>query len=372
MKRFLYIITACVVLVSGIAYASNPGASLQFCPFSASFNIDLSLSLFSTPITADYGLSGGYTEDRTMGIVGCEGCSSPTRVSVDSDFVLRSLSDPTLRRPFSIVLNPRMCTRSGAHTGYRLPEFNNTSHLAVGYGASAGITSFSLPRSDGGFEGAKAFWIDICLLLPDMSAISDPEIYNLGNAGDYCGKVTFVLQNGEKTETFDLYLRGYYQKKGSDNAEFQLVVVPCASSIDLKACEAKSVKVANVHFVSSSKNRGSVYSLRLSSSQNGGDGDFEFRREKTDGRPRSQYICAPYEASMKEDVSRSGNGTGTVLFSGKNDGTSVRLSMKSNQYKWGLYNQFEYYGEIYVQTKNAQQLIGGIYHSTIYIHVLQD
>lgn len=375
MKRFIYMMV-CLILVSGIGYATDPDASFQLTPFVASFNIELESPLFMQPIVAGYGQSGGYMENRTLGIVGCKGYSSPTRVSIVSDFVLRSASHVELKRPFAIVVTPRMRTSSYSHGDYSPSEFQGARYPVVGYGGT-GITSFSFPASDGSYivngYGVKEFWIDICLLLPDMSSISDPNVYNMGNADDYWGKVTFILQNNEKSESLDLFLRGYYQTPGEGDGTFQLVVIPNNSTIDLKAAETQDVKVADIHFIADCQGGGAAYCLRLSSSLSGGDGDFEFRREGTEGRPSTKYICASYEARMKEDVSHTGNGTGTVTFSGRNDSVAVQVPcIPTPQYAWGRFCQSEYWGEIYVRTKATQNLIGGSYHSTVYVHVMQN
>ncbi len=374
MKRFLHVMIF-LVIVSGIVYATDPDAGFQITFGAASFNADLASEQFMRPIVAGYAQVGGYVESRTLGIVGCKGYSSPTRVSIVSDFVIRSASDSTLRRPFAIVLVPRMRTSAYSHGDYVPAEFHGARYPVVGYGGS-GITYFSFPASDGSYHvneyGVKEFWMDICLLLPDMSSVSDPDVYNMGSADDYWGKVTFILQNDEKSESFDLFLRGYYQTSGQGNEAFQLVVIPTNTSIDLKAAEIQAVEVADVHFIACRGDWRS-YCLRLSSSPTGGDGDFEFRRENTEGRPPTKYICASYEAMMQEDASRSGNGTGTVTFSGRNDSTMVPLlCVQTPAYAWGRYWQSEYWGEIYVRTKSTQDLIGGAYHSVLYVHVMQN
>ena len=344
--------------------------------------------------------AGTYGDKQIVAVVGIKGSSEETVVEFSSDWNLTSVSDPSLKRPFSVCLIPRV-----NQTNY--PDPNSMNYPKYGYSGLAAATPFTLPRTNGSttytdgfsivegngvheYANVESAWIDVVLVLdpvlsPDGTLPgASTAVCNVAPGDDYLGQMMVTVRSGNQIESTVFYMNGYF---GSDYAETvssaQLVVTPetaNTNAFDIVNNYMVPVKIADVDFTTTSAVNAvpNDYYLFVSSSSSiyGPASQFEFKRRG------STSSSNPYNSCTYEIVSTATTGTvpagafnGQMVFNGSGSADwmkATRTSYLTGNGRGTIYNT-DFHGSLDLKvTGNVDNLLAGAYETDIYVHVITD
>ena len=393
MKRFRYAPFAILCLILFSAHALF-AADIWIHRFDTSSTVNLASDQFWFP-TNVWGASGGYNDSQIIAVVGVKESSELTTVSFSSDWYLTSVSDPSLRRPFSVCLVPRV-----SQSNY--PNKNSTNYPKYGY-LGSDSPMFTLPKTDGGvvmtdgvnivtqngthnYGNVSSAWIDVVLVL-DPVLQSDgtlpgvgTDICNVGSGDDYLGSMTVTVTTGNQSESSTFYMNGYF---GGTKPTYsaQLVVTPDAANtnaFNLKAATGR-VHIADIDFITiSSSNQPNDYYLFVSSSPDYNTVGRKFEFKKTNSSSTSsmynscEYVIVPTATTGSVPLGLVFDGT--TAYTGGSD-TSNYLKALSTSYNTGngrntIWNS-DFHGSLDIELTGAtDNLLAGVYSTDIYVHVI--
>ncbi len=340
--------------------------------------------------------NGAYGDRQIVAVVGIKGSTSETTVTFDSDWYLTSISDPSLKRPFSVCLVPRVSQQN-------YPNPNSTNYPRYGYQGQLGVPAFTLPTTDGsnirtdGFSvvgngsynygSVDSAWIDVVLVLDPVLAADgtlpgeSTAVCNVAPGDDYLGQMSITVQSDGQIESTVFYMNGYFGDSYSGSVSTaQLVVTPDAANtnaFDIVNNYGFPIKVADIDFTTaSSLNVPNDYYLFVSSSSSiyGPASQFEFKRRG------STSSSNPYNSCTYEIVSTATTGTvpagafnGQMVFNGSGGADWMKAAMRSYMTGNGrgeIYNT-DFHGSLYLKvTGNVDNLLAGAYETNIFIHVI--
>ncbi len=334
--------------------------------------------------------AGTYGDKQIVAVVGIKGSSEETVVEFSSDWNLTSVSDPSLKRPFSVCLVPRVSQQN-------YPNPNSTNYPRYGYQGQLGVPAFTLPTTDGrnihtdsyNYGSVDSAWIDVVLVFDPVLAADgtlpgeSTAVCNVAPGDDYLGQMMVTIRSGNQIESTVFYMNGYF---GSDYVETvssaQLVVTPetaNTNAFDIVNNYMLPVKIADVDFTTSSANNvPNDYYLFVSSSSDihGSASRFEFRRRG------STSSSNPYNSCTYEILSNATTGTtpsrafnGQMVFNNSNRVDwmkATRTSYETGNDRGTIYNT-DFHGSLDLKvTGNVDNLLAGAYETDIYVHVITD
>lgn len=388
----------CLVLMAAPSLFS---ADIWIHRFDTSSTVDLASNQFWFP-TAEWSSgasssNGAYGDNQIIAVVGIQGSPELTTVTFDSDWYLTSISDPSLKRPFSVCLVPRV-----SQSNY--PNKNSTNYPRYGYGGNFVAPSFTLPKTDGGvvmtdgtnivtqngtynYGNVSSAWIDVVLVLDPvlqsdgtLSGVST-DVCNVGSGDDYLGAMTVTVTSGDQSESSTFYMNGYF---GGTKPTYsaQLVVTPNmvnTNAFNLKNNTGLRTHIADVDFITiSSTSQANDYYLFVSSSPdyNVAGQKFEFKKTNSSSASNSYNSCK-YVIVPTADTGSVPTGLvfdGTTAYTGDTD-TLKYLKALSTSYATGngrgqIWNA-DFHGSLDIElTGTTDNLLAGVYSTDIYVHVI--
>lgn len=356
-----------------------------------------------------------YYENQILAVIGIDHIKDKnTAVEISAELVSGEwayILDDRYKRPFGIDLFARGSYTVGGQDldvpGYSL-HFGNQANLGTGSNAT------SIPWSI--VKDYDAIWWDVCLVMDpavntDTNTVqaSDGQKYNLTPTDSYYTAILEVtIKCGDVSETFDVYLQGYY-KSGNINTDpnttsiiMTVSKLSSANTLDIAQIidSGSSQSVATYGFTSTVKYGGDTsgtVSLFLSSASNGiasDPGEFKLRHIGTNGSVSYRdtiHNSVPFTATITSTKgSKANNGTTkSVTYDGTDyygkAGTSDNYMVVPAQLTYDQDNQtlvrWADNGEITVSIPstrsdgtaiNTDGLVSGQYTSDIYVHVVTD
>ncbi|MDY4610080.1 MAG: hypothetical protein SPD11_05635 [Sphaerochaetaceae bacterium] len=389
--RMLFTVLSLVLMTSSALFS----ADIWIQRFDTSSTVDLASNKFWFP-TNVWGASDGYNDSQIIAVVGVKESSELTTVTFDSDWYLTSVSDPSLKRPFSVCLVPRVSQKN-------FPNQNSTNYPRYGYGGDFIAPSFMLPKTNGGvvmtdgvnivtqngtynYGNVSSAWIDVVLVL-DPVLQSDgtlpgvsTDICNVAAGDDYLGAMTVTVASGDMSESSTFYMNGYF---GGTKPTYsaQLVVTPDA--VNTNAFNLKNgsgpTHIADVDFITVSNTaQANDYYLFVSSSSdyNVAGQKFEFKKNNSSSASNAynscEYVIVP--TSTTGLVPTGLEFDGTTAYTGSSD-TSNYLKALSTSHVTGngkgtIWN-YDFHGSLNIRLTGAtDDLLAGVYSTDIYVHVI--
>lgn len=356
-----------------------------------------------------------YYENQILAVIGIDNVKDKnTPVEISANLVSGEwayILDDRYKRPFGIDLFAR-----GSYTvagedrdvpGYSL-------HFGIQPNLGTGASTTSIPTSIA--KDYDAIWWDVCLVMePEVDTqtnkvqASDGQTYNLTPTDSYYTAILQVtIKCGEISETFDIYLQGYYKSDNistdPDTTSIIMTVSKLSTANTLDIAEmissGTSQPVATYGFTSTVKYDGDTsgtVSLFLSSASNGmaaAPGEFTLRHIGTNGSVSYRdtvHNSVPFNAiitSTKGTKANAGS-TNSVTYDGTdyfgNPNTPNNYLVVPAQTTYDQDNRtltrWADNGEILVTIPstrsdgsaiNVDGLVAGQYTSDIYVHVVTD
>lgn len=393
------------LILSCVTISMVPAASPWIHRFETSSTINLASRDFWFP-TGEWSANAtstnrSYGDKQILAVVGIMNSSEETTVTFDSDWYLTSISDPSLKRPFSVCLVPRVSQMN-------YPNPHSTNYQRYGYGGMPSAIPFTLPKTDGSrirtngvsvvTNGAydyglvDAAWIDIVLVL-DPVLLADgtlpgegTDICNVATGDDYIGQMRVTIQSGNAYESTVFYMNGYFGDYAGSVSTAQLVITPDASStsaFDIVNNHMIPVKIADVDFTTSSLADSTAppnaYYLFVSSSSdiNTQGSLFEFKRRGSTSASNAYNSCTyeiiPYASRGTVPIGLSYDGRMTFHNSTRNDWMQAALITYTTGNGRGTIYNTDFQGSLYLRvTGDVDHLLAGAYETNIFIHVITD
>ncbi len=322
--------------------------------------------------------------------------------SLDSGHWLYLLDETDLRfsRPFGVDLIIRGNGASG-HTTLQV-NGKKISHMGLSsaFGDNhSGSVSFTIPAS--AMQNYQSIWFDICLVM-DSPLDTNGQVYFADtdttytvtpHEDNYRARITVSVKNEDivgGSSTYYIDLLGYYRADGSSpealSAILDVIPTAAASSLDIETLSANKIEqiVASYRFTTSTvgAGNGKVYFF-LSSTESGSgslpdEDGFSLKYTKNNRIPSvlNKYNSVAYEAKIvsneynKETVFDGTTGFGTtegIL----NTYHAVEPDSVSTTTGHGNLVRWHDSGVVKVKmTGNVDDLVAGLYTSTIYFHVV--
>lgn len=446
MKRIgnLAVIMA-VLLLSLPLFATT--SDIRCAPYGGAFNIDMASERYTARTnytgTRPWGGwlydnqwvngIGAYTSDMMIALLGTyyvpagetENATMTVTISCPDGFNFVSQSNPTFRRPFRILVVPKVHSGGTANEmlGTKTILEQTTSSFTFDFKDVYDIASGSKVTFDPTINRTNnTIKCDIVLVLPygdsstflsenpDESAIDrdrdvitiDGESYPLIVANDYTALVTFIIDyeaTNEDTgeivrlnENFTIPFSGYYEKENQtvvkSTANMYAAPSSSASRIDLLSSMGNPVKVGSINmwmdssdsslvpriFVSSSRDPNATYLNEFTLVHSSVDANtlltsrnsinYKVRLEATGGTYDSASQLLEFSGDQNIDSFRESDSGWVVL-------------TETPEYDippWGSTTALSYYsysGDIYVIVEDRSTVMySGRYSSNIYIHMV--
>lgn len=316
--------------------------------------------------------------------------------SLDSRHWLYLLDETDLRfsRPFGVDL----IIRGNGASGHTTLQVNGKKIFHLGLSSAfgdnrSGSVSFTIPAS--AMQDYQAIWFDICLVMDSPlgangQVVIDDATYTVTPHEDnYRARITVSVKNEDivgGSSTYYIDLLGYYRADGSSpealSAILDVIPTAAASSLDIETLSANKIEqtVASYRFTTSTveKGNGKVYFFLSSSESGSGEGGFSLKYTKNNRIPSvlNKYNSVAYEAKIvsneynKETV--FDGTTGFVATEGiLNTYHAVEPDSVSTTTGHGNLVRWHDSGVVKVKmTGNVDDLVAGLYTSTIYFHVV--
>ncbi len=391
-KVQLSIIMMCILLLAPTLLFAEP--HLWIDRFDTCVSIDLASTSFKKP-TAEWSnapTGGQYGNANMLSFIGAKNSPDTTSVIITSDWVMRSASDSSLKRPFSVVMVPRV----DANGHYNYPNRNEMNYPIYGYRGSSQVGTFTLPKTNGsndstgtGFRNVTAAWIDIVLVFdPVLNANGlldgvGTDVCNVGVADDYYGQITITLTTGNVSETQTFYLNGYYGvEKPTSKLTGQLIVSPNTSvtnAFDIKANVGFAPVVADVAFTATSKKSTAPKDCYIfassSSSPNVGGAPFMFKRRGSSSASNEYNSCTftlTPTATINKGVLPHSPFDGTLQYlSTQSLDNMIKATVTEYDGRDGKLWNLDYEGTFLIDvTGPTDKLLAGVYDTNVYVHVI--
>lgn len=316
--------------------------------------------------------------------------------SLDSRHWLYLLDETDLRfsRPFGVDL----IIRGNGASGHTTLQVNGKKIFHLGLSSAfgdnrSGSVSFTIPAS--AMQDYQSIWFDICLVMDSPlgangQVVIDDATYTVTPHEDnYRARITVSVKNEDivgGSSTYYIDLLGYYRADGSSpealSAILDVIPTAAASSLDIETLSANKIEqtVASYRFTTSTveKGNGKVYFFLSSTESGSGEGGFSLKYTKNNRIPSvlNKYNSVAYEAKIvsneynKETVFDGTTGFDTmegIL----NTYHAVEPDSVSTTTGHGNLVRWHDSGVVKVKMKgNVDDLVAGLYTSTIYFHVV--
>lgn len=411
MKKKFIVLLFSLVLCSSAVFAE---ASVFMKQFSSAFLVNLNDSKYmshgSNPkweqgeATNPDIDSDNYYDNQMICTLGIQNTTKDVtfRFSLESGHWLYLLDETDMRfsRPFGVDL----IIRGNGGKGHESVSVNGSKivHLGITRVSNDKNTmevSFSIPAAT--MAAYKSVWLDVCLVMDpvlgtDGNVFVGGTTYTVTPSEDnYKARIKVTVENediagGSSTNYIDLL--GYYTTDGthhgSDEAILTVTPTAAASSLDIEKLKENSIEqiVASYTFTTAtvSNNKNSKFYFFLSSSQNESienDGfSLKYTRNGKVPSVLNKYNSVAYEAKI---VSSEYPGK-TTSFDGK-VGQNVTAATNLSTYHavdvdhvststgHGELARWHDSGNVVVKvTGSTDDLVAGLYTSTIYFHVITD
>ncbi len=380
--------------------------------FSSAFLVNLASNIYkahgSSPVWASGSASNPSTNDNnyydnqmlcTMGISGTTKDVTFT-FSLDSGHWLYLLDETDLRfsRPFGVDLIIRGVNRStGSHESVTI---NGSQIVHMGLDEdSANDTSakFVIPSSI--WDKYSSIWLDVCLVMDPVlgdngQVVVNGTTYTVTPTDDnYKARIKVTVDNTDLsggTETYLIDLLGYYttsgEHPGSSTAILSVTPTAAASSLDIEKLKTDGVvqTVASYSFttatMTSGVNTNGKVHFYLSSTEGGtgtiSDGfTLKFTRNNKVPSVLNGYNSVKYTARIvsSEYSGQTKDFDGNAVFGDTSKYYSVSADHISTSTGHGDLTRWHDSGTIEVRIDgDIDNLVAGLYSSTIYFHVVTD
>lgn len=406
MTKRLCLFLSIIVLSSSMAFSE---ATVVMKQFSSSFLVNLASDYYVAHGDAPYWAQENpsnphprtgdneYYDNQILCTLGVQNTDKDVKFtfSLDSGYWLYLLDETDLRfsRPFGVDLIIRGKGASG-HTTLQV-NGKKISHLGLSsaFGDNhSGSVSFTIPAS--AMQDYQSVWFDICLVM-DSPLNANGQV-NIGDTtytvtpheDNYRARITVSVKNEDivgGSSTYYIDLLGYYRADGSSpealSAILDVIPTAAASSLDIETLSANHIEqtVASYRFTTSTvgAGNGKVYFF-LSSTESGSGSLFSLKYTKNNRIPSvlNKYNSVAYEAKIvsneynKETVfdGRTGFSTTEGIL---NTYHAVEPDSVSTTTGHGDLVRWHDSGVVKVKmTGNVDDLVAGLYTSTIYFHVV--
>lgn len=409
-RRFLVFVLLLFSLICSTAAFAEAQTFMK--QFSSAFLVNLASNIYkahgSSPVWASGSASNPRTNDNnyydnqmlcTMGISGTTNDVSFT-FSLDSGHWLYLLDETDLRfsRPFGVDLIIRGVNRStGQHESVTI---NGSQILHMGLDAdnsSDNSATFVIPSSI--WNTYSSIWLDVCLVMDpvlgdDGKVKVNGTTYTVTPTDDnYKARIKVVVKNSDLssgTETYLIDLLGYYttsgEHPGSSTAILNVTPTAAASSLDIEKLKTDAVvqTVASYSFTTATMTgnvltNGKVH-FYLSSTESGtgtiSDGfTLKFTRNNKVPSVLNGYNSVKYTARIvsSEYPGQTMDFNGNAVFENTDNYYSVSADHVSTSSGHGDLTRWHDSGTIEVRIDDdIDNLVAGLYTSTIYFHVVTD
>ena len=380
--------------------------------FSSAFLVNLASNIYkahgSSPVWASGSASNPSTNDKyyydnqmlcTMGISGTTKDVTFT-FSLDSGHWLYLLDETDLRfsRPFGVDLIIRGVNRStGSHESVTI-NGSQIVHMGLDEDSSNDTSAkFVIPSSI--WDKYSSIWLDVCLVMdPVLGSNGQVDVnektYTVTPTDDnYKARIKVTVDNTDLnggTETYLIDLLGYYttsgEHPGSSTAILSVTPTAAASSLDIEKLKTDGVvqTVASYSFTTATMTgnvlaNGKVH-FYLSSTEGGtgtiGDGfTLKFTRNNKVPSVLNGYNSVKYTARIvsSEYSGQSKDFDGNAAFGDTSNYYSVSADHISTSTGHGDLTRWHDSGTIEVRIDgDIDNLVAGLYTSTIYFHVVTD
>lgn len=414
MKKKFIVLLLSLVLCSSAVFAE---ASVFMKQFSSAFLVNLNDSKYMSHSSDPQWKQGEatnpssgldyYYDNQMICTLGIQNTTKDVtfKFSLESGHWLYLLDETDMRfsRPFGVDL----IIRGNRGNGHESVSVNGSKivHLGITSVSNDKNTmevSFSIPAAT--MAAYKSVWLDVCLVMDPVLG-TDGNVTVGGTGGttytvtpsedNYKARIKVTVENediagGSSTNYVDLL--GYYTTDGthpgSTNAILTVTPTAAASSLDIEKLKENSIEqvVASYKFTTAtvSNNKNSKFYFFLSSSQNESienDGfSLKYTRNGKVPSVLNKYNSVAYEAKI---VSSEYPGK-TTSFDGKvgqNVTSATNLSTYhaidvdhvSTSTGHGDLARWHDSGNVVVKvTGSTDDLVAGLYTSTIYFHVITD
>lgn len=411
MKKKFIVLLLSLVLCSSAVFAE---ASVFMKQFSSAFLVNLNDSKYMSHSSDPQWKQGEatnpssgldyYYDNQMICTLGIQNTTKDVtfKFSLESGHWLYLLDETDMRfsRPFGVDL----IIRGNRGNGHESVSVNGSKivHLGITSVSNDKNTmevSFSIPAAT--MAAYKSVWLDVCLVMDpvlgtDGNVIVGGSTYTVTPSEDnYKARIKVTVENedisgGSSTNYVDLL--GYYTTDGthpgSTNAILTVTPTAAASSLDIEKLKENSIEqvVASYKFTTAtvSNNKNSKFYFFLSSSQNESienDGfSLKYTRNGKVPSVLNKYNSVAYEAKI---VSSEYPGK-TTSFDGKvgQNVTSatnlptyhaIDVDHVSTSTGHGDLARWHDSGNVVVKvTGSTDDLVAGLYTSTIYFHVITD
>lgn len=405
------------LLFSVMCSMNNAFAAFQtfMKQFSSAFLVNLASNIYkahgSSPVWASGSASNPNTNDKnyyydnqmlcTMGISGTTGSVTLT-FSLDSGHWLYLLDETDLRfsRPFGVDLIIRGVNRStGSHESVTI-NGNQIVHMGLDEDSSSDKSAtFVIPSTT--WNTYSSIWLDVCLVMdPVLDSNGQVKVgrktYTVTPTDDnYKARIKVSIDNADLaggTETYLIDLLGYYttsgEHPGSSTAILSVTPTAAASSLDIEKLKTDGVvqTVASYSFTTATflnldnnAANGKVHFF-LSSSESGEDStnNFALKYTKNNKVPSvlNGYNSVKYTARIvsSEYSGQTKDFDGNAVFGNTSNYYSVSADHISTSTGHGDLTRWHDSGtiEVRIDDDDTDNLVAGLYTSTIYFHVVTD
>lgn len=402
-----------LLLFSLICSTSAFAAAQTFMKqFSSAFLVNLESNIYkahgSSPEWAHGSASNPSTNDNkyydnqmlcTMGISGTTK-DVTFEFSLDSGHWLYLLdeTDPRFSRPFGVDLIIRGVNRStGTHESVTINGVK-IMHMGLDEDSSNDKSAeFVIPSSI--WNTYSSIWLDVCLVMDpvlgdDGKVVVNGTTYTVTPTDDnYKARIKVVVKNADLsggTETYLIDLLGYYttsgEHPGSSTAILNVTPTAAASSLDIEKLKTDGVvqTVASYSFTTATMTSGVNTNGKVHfflSSTEGGVGSLEdgftlkYTRNNKVPSVLNVYNSVKYTARIvsSEYQGQSKVFDGNAVFGNTEKYYSVSADHVSTSTGHGSLTRWHDSGTIEVSiTGDIDNLVAGLYTSTIYFHVVTD
>lgn len=404
---FVFLLSSMVCSIAAFAAAQT-----FMKQFSSAFLVNLASNIYkahgSSPVWASGSASNPSTNDNyyydnqmlcTMGISGTTGSVTLT-FSLDSGHWLYLLDETDLRfsRPFGVDLIIRGVNRStGSHESVTI-NGNQIVHMGLDEdGSSDKSATFVIPSTT--WNTYSSIWLDVCLVMdPVLDSNGHVKVgsttYTVTPTDDnYKARIKVSIDNADLaggTETYLIDLLGYYttsgEHPGSSTAILSVTPTAAASSLDIEKLKTDAVvqTVASYSFTTATMTSGVNTNGKVHfflSSTEGGTGSIDdgftlkFTRNNKVPSVLNGYNSVKYTARIvsSEYPGQTMDFDGNAVFGNTDNYYSVSADHVSTSTGHGDLTRWHDSGTIEVRiTGDIDNLVAGLYTSTIYFHVVTD
>ncbi len=404
---FVFLLSSMVCSIAAFAAAQT-----FMKQFSSAFLVNLASNIYkahgSSPVWTSGSASNPSTNDNyyydnqmlsTMGISGTTESVTMT-FSLDSGHWLYLLDETDLRfsRPFGVDLIIRGVNRStGSHESVTI-NGNQIVHMGLDEDSSSvKSATFVIPSTT--WNTYSSIWLDVCLVMdPVLDSNGQVKVgsttYTVTPTDDnYKARIKVSIDNADLaggTETYFIDLLGYYttsgEHPGSSTAILSVTPTAAARSLDIEKLKTDAVvqTVASYSFttatMTSGVNTNGKVHFFLSSTEGGtcsiDDGfTLKFTRNNKVPSVLNGYNSVKYTARIvsSEYPGQTMDFDGNAVFGNTDNYYSVSADHVSTSTGHGDLTRWHDSGTIEVRiTGDIDNLVAGLYTSTIYFHVVTD